>query len=377
MAPNTVTRRFFLLGFLISSSYIVTFRKLFSQQQGSPQPWHEESLLPLHPTRHTKTVGSRIVEQSFRQSYSDLIGLCDFSNHSVSQKSCMENVKELGQSISAFTAKWPWWFHTLLRDGNRDGSGLHGKWHLLNFPNPALQLCVYEKGATKHWRKIHCDELNKTTDVQGTHVTNCFFRQGPDVLNAPKAVFLRDPLERFLSAFLDKCSPSSPNYINEKHCQPTSLFQPKENETTGSEVAAYKSNPRTLFQIYVDTFPLRWDVHFFPLSLYCGGLFHRLKTYDFVGSMDEDFYHDLELFTKKYPSLNESVRNRFALQNRKAKNGTNHGIEQQASLHVHAYYTPHTVQRVLQYMAIDYVSLNMTIPQWAEDILSTDETFVL
>ena len=37
------------------------------------------------------------------------------------------------------------------------------------------------------------------------------------------------------------------------------------------------------------------------------------------------------------------------------------------------YYNAHTVQKVLEYMCIDYVLLGLPIPQWAEDLLQQDK----
>jgi len=50
----------------------------------------------------------------------------------------------------------------------------------------------------------------------------------------------------------------------------------------------------------------------------------------------------------------------------------NEGIERSASSHVIEYYTPKSLRRVLEYMAIDYVMLKLPIPEWAEQILEQD-----
>ena len=48
------------------------------------------------------------------------------------------------------------------------------------------------------------------------------------------------------------------------------------------------------------------------------------------------------------------------------------GVLTKATKHVNDYYTPHSLKRVLQYVAIDYIMLNLTVPSWAHDMLKKD-----
>jgi hypothetical protein len=50
----------------------------------------------------------------------------------------------------------------------------------------------------------------------------------------------------------------------------------------------------------------------------------------------------------------------------------NQGVETNAAKQVLDYYTPHTVRRVLEYYAIDYVTLGLPIPDWAEKMLLSE-----
>ena len=57
-----------------------------------------------------------------------------------------------------------------------------------------------------------------------------------------------------------------------------------------------------------------------------------------------------------------------------AKKGlNNHGTETSAVRRVKDFYTKKTVRRVLEYVSIDYVMLNLTIPEWANKILEEGE----
>ena len=48
------------------------------------------------------------------------------------------------------------------------------------------------------------------------------------------------------------------------------------------------------------------------------------------------------------------------------------GKETQASNHVKEYYTATSVRRALEYFAIDYVRLNLNVPQWVHEILDEE-----
>lgn len=142
----------------------------------------------------------------------------------------------------------------MLRDAPTPVSG---GWHYQRASNvtdngQALEFCTIEKVGTKHWRKLFCHLQNKTTVVR---TQNCWHQAVPT--DAPRAVFLRDPLERFLSAYMDKCL--DPLGITERHCEPNIVFLDKENGLTeGLE------DKKLRFEAYVETMPLKWNLHFFP-----------------------------------------------------------------------------------------------------------------
>ena len=139
------------------------------------------------------------------------------------------------------------------------------------------------------------------------------------------------------------------------------------------------------FEAYVDTFPLKWNMHFFPQSFYCGGLYKTIHEYDFIGTMTGNkFYDDLNRLQNKYPGLSKhgmddifhhlNSNSNSNSRKSKSKDNNNIGIETGAAGKVLEYYTPHTVKRVLEYYAIDYIMLNLTIPKWAEAMLQVEET---
>ena len=119
---------------------------------------------------------------------------------------------------------------------------------------------------------------------------------------------------------------------------------------------------------------LNWDLHFLPLSFQCGGLYQKIKDYTFVGKMDDTFYQELGHFLQHYPNLKTEIEQAFKMQGKEDDKSV--GTEHQAALHARKYFTPNTIRKVLQYYAIDYTLLGLSIPDWAEDILQQDETFL-
>lgn len=82
--------------------------------------------------------------------------------------------------------------------------------------------------------------------------------------------------------------------------------------------------------------------------------------------MGERFYHDLDEMGRQF-GLTKQLQFVFNYQNQTA----NQGVEHSAPLHVLEYYTPTTVRKVLEYVAVDYVMLNMTLPKWARDMMDS------
>lgn len=170
-----------------------------------------------------KSIGEEIVELDFSETYAFVVDSCGNLNQS-SLQICLAGVYgDMKQKDSPIASKWPWWFQTLIRDSSvLAGKALSRDWHFLQFTDPLLQLCVYEKGSTKMWRMMQCRFLmgkGVNVDMAGNSWADCFGSQGSFLNNTERAVFLRDPLERFLSGFLDKCVDEN-HRTKEHHCLP-------------------------------------------------------------------------------------------------------------------------------------------------------------
>ena len=86
--------------------------------------------------------------------------------------------------------------------------------------------------------------------------------------DAPRAVFLRDPLERLLSGYLDKCYKMNVRR-NEKHCEPNVVFNMpkglaeglnrdgKQKKEYPSLLDGLEGKDKLMFAAYVDVLPLK------------------------------------------------------------------------------------------------------------------------
>jgi hypothetical protein len=161
-------------------------------------------------------------------------------------------------------------------------------------------LCNYPKGASTSWRKV----FTLVVQQQNTSKPNPNFafargdKPSPSSFGLPigspdkvdRVVFLRDPLERFLSAFLDKCHHSFKR-DRERHCWPMTVFTDQSQSPIpelfmGSAGASNdnKEKKKLIFEAYVDAMPLQWNAHFVPQSFFCEGpLFRNFESsYDSV-----------------------------------------------------------------------------------------------
>jgi hypothetical protein len=254
---------------------------------------------------------------------------------------------------------------------------LFGSWHFVNVVNPPMQLCSIEKVACTEWRAVGCT-LNKKMGSKNccSHASD---KPGKD---APRAVFLRDPLERFLSGFMDKCV--DPEMRKEEHCEPAAIccsnLMSRTAQSPDNLVEELLINPLVMFEACVDTLPLKWNLHFFPESLNCGGLFREIQNYDFVGHMGKDFYADLRAIGQRHGDnfTQQATENAFKVNLRGETNITRMALKKdndrlrKASKRLEEFYTPRTLRRVLEHMSIDCVKLGLPIPEWAEEMLQKE-----
>jgi hypothetical protein len=306
-----------------------------------------------------------IVNETYSNVYQSFVDQCPTDDY---KKKCDFNHTAATNNVST-----PWWLQSLIDKPAShllsEGSSYHHIW----FDDPPIRYYRIEKVASDSWR-----EIRKLVDRDFRNISSLGGGERRRASNAgtswpqktdqfPRVVFFRDPLERLLSGYIDKCI--IPYKRIEGHCQPDSVY-----DLRGG------FSKRQGLQSYLLTMPLSWNVHFVPQAMFCGGLFRTWQDYEFVGSMnDGQFEHDMRSLTERFPGpLMEYVRDQFPFLKDNSTNfratladqGILHATG--ASKRVQEYYNPESVRIALQYFSIDYVTLNLTIPEWIQDILDED-----
>mmetsp|Transcript_7790 Transcript_7790/g.13562 ORF Transcript_7790/g.13562 Transcript_7790/m.13562 type:complete len:394 (+) Transcript_7790:169-1350(+) len=335
-------------------------------------------LISPRPSLHAE----EIIQRSYRQTFGALSTeiLCSLD---IDGKTCINSLLAEAMEISSLTSQsnnnttsmsstksFPWWFITMLRDIKKKGS-IHGAWHNLTILDPPMDFCAIEKIATTQWRNVQCflnEGIEPKTRPRPCHLnkTSLDSRRSE---NVSRVVMLRDPLERLLSGYLNKCAHDGRRRV-EGHCEPNTVF----NDT--DLTLQIRQDPRQLFAAYVDGFPLTWNIHFSPQSMYCDVLFRHVDNYEFVGHMGKDFFGYLQDLAAKLGQRNklpEALEKVFHLSRELTLHeNSNVGTETKAATHVNKYFTAASVRRALEYFAVDYVRLGLEVPSWAHDILAEE-----
>jgi len=175
---------------------------------------------------------------------------------------------------------------------------------------------------------------------------------------------------------LDKCTKPAMRR-NERHCEPNEVFNPdpKGDPKILPLTTNIEESGKQLFAAYLDTMPLKWNVHFVPQALMCD-LYRTIDTkYSFIGNMGKEFMIDLERMANQFGGrLPAQLDKTFQyVEGVKASKFNNTGKHNSHATHapekVAQYYTTATVRKGLEYLSIDYVTLGLKVPEWAMQML--------
>lgn len=332
-----------------------------------------------------------IIQRSFEQSYAHILPCKKSSWKAMDSRTAIDCMQQTRDHIMSQNINVPWWFQTLLRDILAAGGGVYAPWHHFYTSKPPFHYCTIGKVATTEWRKVFCklnaqDCVDDASSCRG----NCTWKTTQQMPpNAPWAVFLRDPLERLLSGYLDKCYNGRARK-NQGHCEPNIVFNPKEqlvdakNRTYANLLDSLdiEGQEKAMFGAYVDVLPLKWNVHFVPQAIFCD-LHRNIDKYDFVGNMGKDFYFDLDRMANQFGGqLPEILNSSFGYKDH-VLSGNHENTGKQGSGHamhtptkVARFYTARTVRRALEYLSIDYVLLGLQVPEWAKQMLRDESSAI-
>lgn len=367
----------------------VVTRNLFPSITNSFQQSYDDGLLLLsHKIENGATTdedeADAIIRRSFDESYAHIVP-CQKSTwkamDSSIERDCMALTRDY---IKVQNITVPWWFQTLLRDILGPGGGVYSFWHHFYTTKPPFHFCTVGKVATTEWRKVFC-KLNAEDclDDNSCGKKKCAWKTKQTMpKTAPWAVFVRDPLERLLSGYLDKCyNPQTRR--NQGHCEPNAVFNPMKglmdakNKTYPNlmEGLDMDGQEKAMFGAYVDVLPLKWNVHFVPQAMFCD-LHRNIDKYDFVGNMGKEFYFNLDRMATQFGGqLPEILNSTFGYMDH-VKNDNHENTGKQGSGHamhtpakVARFYTARTVRKALEYLSIDYVTLGLEVPEWAREML--------
>ncbi len=217
---------------------------------------------------HGALSANTIIERAYSHTFGHIVNSC---NKDQKLKDCFQKYynsitahHENGETTVPSGTAEHWWFQSMVRDAfdlettSSYRSRLSQHWHTAQAIEPNVTMCLIEKVGSTSWREVFID-LNKDyspkSDLPLRH--NMTSRDLIDLPapreSSPSIVFLRDPLERFLSAYLDKCVDSHLR-SNEKHCMPNEIFDTESEETRSSielmKGFSFDRNKKTMFAAY-------------------------------------------------------------------------------------------------------------------------------
>ena len=257
----------------------------------------------------------------------------------------------------------PWWAQTLLRDQHRA--------HTLWFPRDNrgdFIMCRLPKVGSTSWAAAHSRAALRAQMKPWMRDNRPMeqLRASHGAPGAFTAVFLRDPLERFVSGFLDKCAGVN---VVEGHCGSHPLHR---NGTRSglmravSSSAAQRGASKAALELFADTVPLQWNMHFIPQALACDELGRTLQNYSFVGVMNATYRAQIRQLLraargdssaeKSSTAFEAAVRQEFLNRpsrptNKPAKSPLEHVSRSAAA-------------RLLRLYSLDYFELGLPLPGW-------------
>ena len=346
---------------------------------------HEGAMIMPLRSPSKQDVAQAIVEQTYKDTFAHIVENCP---NSVKHKECCLRFYNLdtettpnNNSTMNHTSQH-WWFRSMIRDAyNLENSERPSRldansFHVAQTSNPNVSMCMIEKIGSSTWRNVF-RQLNNNNNNKLQSGKGPIIDLPGSKEESPSVVIFRDPLERFLSAYIHKCV-TFRRFAGENHCEPNIIFNEKDKASTKSSREfvkgfVFEKDHKAMFSAYVDIMPLKWNMHFFPQSLYCNGVYRFLDGYDFIGYMNTTFDQTLDALISRYGGrFGDKIDEVFELSSKREVTSKGIGLSIVETKYLDRalkYYTPRSLRRVLEYMSMDYVLLKMEIPEWAKTML--------
>lgn len=225
--------------------------------------------------------------------------------------------------------------------------------------------CLMEKNGCSEWSAELAKLQYNDTTINTAHygICNKFWdeRAAEKVFRDPqavRAVFVRDPLERFLSAYLNKCF--------QRNC--TSNYCLMRNTTKLGVPVLFHRAVDWLSEVNMS----KQDAHFKLQSQHCE-LYRRVHEYTHIGLYEHDtFAHDSRCLLKKAGLKRLDTRGTESNErfwNVGAPEGASNAHEQfsPTNEYLKRFYTPEAAKQAYEIFKADYEIFNIPKPNWMED----------
>mmetsp|Transcript_54422 Transcript_54422/g.100129 ORF Transcript_54422/g.100129 Transcript_54422/m.100129 type:complete len:414 (-) Transcript_54422:101-1342(-) len=235
-------------------------------------------------------------------------------------------------------------------------------------PEAKVAFCLIEKNACSQWINLFnrlehknnldiFDSLGDATNYSlrtGTY-TDAKAAETFQNPSATRAVFVRDPLERFLSAFLDKCASNN--------CQ-NPFCQMRDPSLSGQPIA-FKQAVTWLLQLKdlaaAET-QGKIDGHFRPQAKHCE-LDQRINEYNVIGYLKPD-----SLTTAASCLIERAGLQRFnVISNKDSRPLFREASAPKTVEFLKRFYTPEAARAVYDAYALDYKTFNIPRPEWMDN----------
>jgi len=228
-------------------------------------------------------------------------------------------------------------------------------------PNANIAFCLIEKNACSQWTSVFTKLEQRNLDFnqpnfglrQQTYTDQRAMEtfQNP---NATRGVFVRDPLERFLSGFLDKCLGDG--------CSNPYCFM-REKSQDGTQITFSQAVSWLLRQDEQHNLAAL-DGHFKPQAWHCE-LEKRINEYNVIGLMQSGSLADTASCFLERAGLDKI--NAVSSESDSEPFWQPPGADAKStSDYLKRFYTPESAKAVYDVFSMDYKTFNLSRPEWIE-----------